>query len=265
MGSPLRAVIRLAIYLGWTMLLIPVQAFALGCHRPLSKRLPLLYHSWCCRILGLDVQVYGDMSEVRSTLFVSNHTSYVDIMVLASIVPASFVAKAEVARWPFFGFLARLQRTIFVDRRIGSATAHRDEILKRLRNGESLFLFPEGTSDDGNRVLPFKSTLFSVAQFEIDNRPIVVQPVSIAYTHLDGMPIGRTLKPYFAWYGDMGLLSHIWTLFGLGVATVQVTFHAPAHYIEHGSRKALAEHCFGVVARGVAEANAGVGEPRAAG
>ena len=260
MGSPFRAAIRLVVYLGWTALLMPAQILGVACRLPLAVRLPLFYHRCCRRILGLDVQVRGEMSPTRPTLFVSNHSSYVDISVLASVIRGSFIAKAEIARWPFFGLLARLQRTVFIDRRGGRAATHRDDMLRRLRGGENLILFPEGTSADGNRVLPFKSALFSVAQYEIDGLPLVVQPVSVAYTHLDGMPVGRTLRPYIAWYGDMGLVSHIWTLLGLGAVTARVTFHAPVRLPEHGSRKALAEHCFDVVARGVAEANAGLGE-----
>ena len=96
-------------------------------------------------------------------LFAANHVSYLDITVLGSLLDASFIAKTEVAGWPLFGWLARLQRSVFIDRRARSTAHQRDSIAARLAAGEALILFPEGTSGDGNRLLPFKSALFSVA------------------------------------------------------------------------------------------------------
>jgi lyso-ornithine lipid O-acyltransferase len=256
-GSPLRALGRLVIYLSFTFALMPVQVFALRFSRGLAISLPIFYHRCCCWIMGLHVVAHGEVSTARPTLFISNHSSYIDITVLASQIPASFVAKAEVAEWPLFGILAKLQRTVFVERRVSRAAYHRDEMRLRLAQGENLILFPEGTSSDGNRVLPFKSALFSVAQEDIDGQELVVQPVSIAYTRLDGMPVGRTLKPHFAWYGDMDMAPHMWTLFGLGICTVEVMFHAPVTLSQFGSRKGLADHCYEVVSGGVSSANAG--------
>ena len=259
MGSPLRALFRLTAYVAWTLAVIPVQLFALAFDTGLSRRVPILYHRVCCRILGLQVRVSGDISKARPTLFVCNHTTYVDITVVSSLVQGSFVAKAEVAGWPVFGFLSKLQRTVFVDRKGLKVTQHRDDMIRRLEGGNNLILFPEGTSSDGNRVLPFKSALFSVAQLEVNGKALTVQPVSIAYTRLDGMPIGRTLRPYYAWYGDMAMLSHMWQAVGLGMLTVEVTFHPPVSFGEFASRKALCSSCFGVVAAGVSAANAGRG------
>jgi lyso-ornithine lipid O-acyltransferase len=257
MGSPLRAFARIAIYLCLTACLLPVQAFAIRFNRKLAIRLPLFYHRICARILGFQIRTHGRMVKEPPVLFVCNHTSYSDIAILGSLLPASFVAKAEVAGWPLFGVLAKLQRTVFVDRRPARATGQRDEMIQRLEDGDNLILFPEGTSSDGNAVLPFKSALFSVAQVEPNGQPLLVQPVSIAYTRLDGMPIGRALRPYFAWYGDMTLAPHFWETAGLGHATVDVVFHAPVTIKDYESRKALAEYCFEVVAKGVSTANAG--------
>ena len=257
MGSPLRAFVRIVAYLGLTAVLLPVQIFALRFNRALSIRLPLFYHRTCARLLGFHIRVHGKMHADPPVLFACNHTSYSDIAILGALLPASFVAKAEVAGWPLFGTLAKLQRTVFVDRRAARATRQRDEMIRRLEEGDNLILFPEGTSSDGNAVLPFKSALFSVAQVEPNGRPLLVQPVSIAYTRLDGMPVGRALRPYFAWYGDMTLAPHFWEVAGLGHTTVDVIFHPPVTIAEYESRKALAEHCYKVVARGVSAANAG--------
>lgn len=257
MGSPLRAFVRLAVYLGLTFALIPVQIFAVKFNRGLAVRLPLFYHRLCTRILGFQICVHGEMMREGPVLFACNHTSYTDIAVLGALLPASFVAKEEVAGWPLFGLLAKLQRTVFVARRGARAAEQRDEMIRRLEAGDNLILFPEGTSSDGNAVLPFKSALFSVAEVRPRGAALCVQPVSIAYTRLDGMPIGRALRPYFAWYGDMTLAPHFWEVAGLGHATVDVIFHAPVTIDQYKNRRALAKHCFDVVACGVSAANAG--------
>ena len=257
MGSPLRAFARLSLYLALTLVLLPVQMFAVRFNRGLAVRLPLFYHRLCTRILGFQIRVHGHMAEDGPILFACNHTSYTDIAILGALLPASFVAKEEVANWPLFGLLAKLQRTVFVARRGARAAEQRDEMVRRLEQGDNLILFPEGTSSDGNAVLPFKSALFSVAEVRPRGAPLKVQPVSLAYTRLDGMPIGRALRPYFAWYGDMTLAPHFWEVAGLGHATVDVIFHEPVTFEQFGSRRALAEHCFEVVACGVSAANAG--------
>src|SRR5262249_58499052 len=136
-------------------------------------------------------------------LFAANHTGYLDIAVLGSVMPGSFVSKAEVASWPLFGWMAKLQRCVFVDRQVRSTAQQRDAIAERLAAGDALILFPEGTSADGNFILPFKSALFSVVYKR--DQPVTVQPVSLTYTRLDGLPIGRMMRPFFAWYGDMDL------------------------------------------------------------
>jgi 1-acyl-sn-glycerol-3-phosphate acyltransferase len=258
MGSPLRAAVRTALFLGWTLLLIPAQALALVFHQRLARRIPVFYHRNACRMLGIHVAPRGTMSTEHPTLFVCNHSSYLDITVLASLIEGSFVSKAEVAGWPLFGLLAKLQRTVFIERRPTQAAQHRDEIGRRLDDGDNLFLFPEGTSTDGNRVKPFRSALFAVAEREVRGRPLAVQPVSIAYTRLDGIPLGRALRPLYTWFGDMELGAHMWTMASLGALTVEVEFHPPVTFAQFGSRKALATHCYEAVATGHAALNAGL-------
>jgi 1-acyl-sn-glycerol-3-phosphate acyltransferase len=254
MGSPLLRLRRLALYLLWTVPLMPVQALGLLLRRPWTASLPRFYHRQCCRILGVRVRQVGQPSASRPILFAANHISYLDITVFGSLLPASFIAKSEVARWPLFGWLAQLQRSVFVDRRVRSTARQRDSIARRLADGDALILFPEGTSGDGNRILPFKSALFGVA----DAVPGVrVQPVSIAYTRLDGMPIGRALRPLFAWYGTMTMAPHLWRVLGLGTVEVIVEFHPPTTLAECGSRKAVARYCEERVATGLAAALSG--------
>jgi len=224
---------------------------------PIKRLLPLVYHRQCCRILGIKIERRGRQSRVPQTLYAANHVSYLDISILGALIQGTFVAKSEVRNWPIFGILATLQDTIFIERKAARSAGHRDEMVRRLAAGQSLILFPEGTSGDGNRVLPFKSALLSVAEHQPGGDSLVVQPVSIAYTKLDGLPLGRYLRPLCAWYGDMDLAPHLWQLAGLGRLTVVVRFHPPVTLAELGSRKALASHCQAEVARGVAAALTG--------
>ena len=256
-GSVLRSLGRVSVYVIFTLIMIPIQYLAMVRGSNLQKSLPRWYHRQCCKILGFRVERRGRQSRVHPTLYVANHSSYIDIMVLGSLLQASFVAKSEVASWPFFGWLAKLQRSVFVERRRHKSGEGRDEMTMRLQAGDDLLLFPEGTSNDGNMVLPFKSALFAAAKTEYDGQPITVQPVSIAYTRLDGVPMGRYLRPFFAWYGDMELAGHIWRAVGLGWVTVVVDFHPPVTLAEFTSRKAMSDHCYRQVSIGVAAALSG--------
>lgn len=258
LGSTWLAVWRLAFYVLLTLALLPFQIiFVLLRLRRLSERLPRAYHRLCCRIFGFDIVVLGRISPARPTLFVSNHTSYLDIPVLGGLLPASFVAKSEVATWPVFGWLAKLQRTVFVDRKRGTTHRQRDDLQTRLDAGDNLILFPEGTSNDGNRVLPFRSALLSVAERQVKSGLLTVQPLSISYTGLNGIPLGHGLRPLLAWYGDMTLGGHLWHFCRLGRVRVVVEFH-PATSIGHfPSRKELTRHCLAQVAGGVSRALAG--------
>ncbi len=254
MGSPTLRFVRLALYFAWTAGLMPVQLLGLVLRPHWTSTLPVFYHRCCCRILGFRVRVIGRPTSERPVLYAANHISYTDITVLGSVIPGSFIAKSEVARWPFFGWLAKLQRSVFVDRKVRSTVTQRDAIGKRLAAGDALILFPEGTSGDGNRVLPFKSALFGAAQQVEGIPPVIVQPVSLAYTRLDGIPIGRLYRPFFAWYGAVDLAPHLWSMMGLGTVEVVVEFHPPTFLRDCGSRKALAKYCHARIAGGVAGA-----------
>ncbi len=257
-SSAVVGAVRIALYIAWTLPCMPVQAFFLVTGLPGRVTFPVFYHRICCRILGLKIEVHGRATRKRPTLFICNHTSYLDIEVLGSLIGGSFVAKAEVASWPLIGWLAKLQRTVFVDRRRGSTGEQRDQIAERLDAGDRLILFPEGTSGDGNRVLPFKSALFSVAERRVNDQPLVVQPVSIAYARFSNLPMDRDLRPYFAWYGDMYLATHVWRMVKLGGATVVVQFHDPLTIEDAGgTRRSMAEHTHQIVADGVARALTG--------
>jgi 1-acyl-sn-glycerol-3-phosphate acyltransferase len=260
LGSALRAGWTLLAYLALTLPLMPVQALFVALRSPLAVRLPLLYHRWCCRIFGIRVSVAGTLHR-GVTLFVANHLSYLDITVLGAVLPASFIAKDDVEAWPLFGTLAKLQRTVFIERRRGRAREHRDRMIERLHGGDSLILFPEGTSSDGNRVLPFKSSLFAALWHDAHEagHQLAVQPVSLAVTHLDGLPLGRDLRGLYAWLGDVPLARHLWDFASLGRIDATIILHEPVQAEGFESRKALALYCQDRVNAGFAAALCGRG------
>jgi len=264
----LRAIYVLATFLLTSAFVIPWQSIALRTRSLGYKRLPFLYQRFLSRLFDIRVTVIGTPIQDRGVLMVANHTSYLDILVLGGSVQVSFVAKSEVAGWPLFGTFARLQRTVFVERARRSQTGvSRDLIAARLIEGDALVLFPEGTSNDGNRVLAFKSALMGAAETEVGHDAqgralhVPVQPVSVAYTAVHGVPMGREYRPFFAWYGDMELVPHLWESLVTGPVDVTVEFHAPMSVDSAGGRKALAGAVEAIVRRGQTRALAGLREP----
>jgi 1-acyl-sn-glycerol-3-phosphate acyltransferase len=192
-------------------------------------------------------------------LYVANHISWVDIPVLGSTVIGSFVAKAEVAQMGAVGWLANLQRTIYIKREErGKVEAQRNEIAERLLKGENVILFPEGTSSQGASVLPFKSSLFGVTDTP-GLEDVLIQPVTIAYTKLNGLPMLRQQRYKVAWIGDMDFGPHAWALIGLGRIEAVVYFHPPVRRSDFKNRKTLANHCHSVISTCLKRLNAGYG------
>ncbi|MEL7048020.1 MAG: lysophospholipid acyltransferase family protein [Pseudomonadota bacterium] len=209
----------------------------------------------------MNLKITGAVAKDRPVLLVANHSSWLDIPVISAVAPVSFIAKKEVGGWPGVSALANLQRTVFVDRekRLSVAETAR-EIKSRLNAGDTLVLFAEGTSTDGNRVLPFKTSLFAAVkpgrgagaqvaneQMTTDrqsreqskNEP-VVQTLTLVYTRLHGVPLGRHDRPLIGWFGDMDMIPHAWQLLKAGPVDVEIHLGAPAPLEDFKDRKHLA-------------------------
>jgi 1-acyl-sn-glycerol-3-phosphate acyltransferase len=228
-----------------TLALLPIQWLAVRFEWPVRKRIPTFYHGLVCRILSVRITSIGRQASVAPLLIVSNHVSWLDISVITAAAPVVFVAKREVASWPVFGLLARLQRSVFVDRERRQKTRDvNSEIARRLARGDAVVLFAEGTSSDGNRVLTFRTALIGSARDAIAEAGHVervwIQPLSIAYTAVRGLPVGRPNRSTVAWYGSMPLLPHLRRLVASGAIDVTVTWGAPIPYDESSDRKSVA-------------------------
>lgn len=255
----IRAGLILTLFLGLTLPLMPVQLVLFGLKPRWARRLPHWYHRLVCRIIGVRVVVDGTVPDGRPVLLISNHVSWLDIPVLGAVAPVSFVAKHEVGTWPFIAWLAKLQQSVFINReQRGSVAATASEIMERLHSGDSIVLFAEGTTGDGNNVLPFRTSLFAAAKPSGKNTAtlqegVFVQTVALGYTRLQGLPLGRPQRPHIAWYGDMVMTSHAWQLLKRGPLDVHIRLGEPVALKNFSDRKALARYAEARVNADVAE------------
>ncbi|MBL8902662.1 MAG: 1-acyl-sn-glycerol-3-phosphate acyltransferase [Rhizobiales bacterium] len=248
--SRFRATLVLLTFAGVTLPLMPVQQLFIWFWPRMARRFPMHYHRLVLRILGVRVRRDGETLQQGPAIFAANHVSWLDIVILSSLAPVSFIARHDINTWPLFGALARLQRTVFVDRaRRHTSRASRDEMRERLAAGDMLVLFAEGTSGDGTRVLPFKSTFFSA----VENSNVAVQPLSVVYTGHRALPMPRHLRPLYAWYGDMEMPPHLWAAMAQGPIEVNIVCHAPLSTADHGDRKTLAKKAEEAVRRGLVD------------
>ena len=175
----LRGALRIAGFVGLIAVGTPVQWVMLKT-RAGRKVLPFRFHRIMARVLGMRIKVTGRIAEGGGVLIAANHTSWLDIVTLSTIGPVSFAAKSQVSTWPIFATLSKLQETIFIVREKRSKTAeHRDTIIGRLAQGDNIVLFPEGTSSDGNSVLPFKSALMSAAEGDVPQKDGTMRPIRV--------------------------------------------------------------------------------------
>jgi lyso-ornithine lipid O-acyltransferase len=201
-------------------------------------------------ILRLPLTVRGrPMQGVGS--IVANHSSWLDIFALNAADRVYFVAKSEVAGWPGIGILARATGTEFIRRKTTEAKRHQEQFENRLLAGHRLLFFPEGTSTDAIRVLPFKSTLFAAFMTDHLKNDLSVQPVTVVYH----APPGRDARHY-GWWGDMDFAPHLLiTLAARRQGRVEVVFHAPLRVADYPDRKALAAACEAAVRSGHPQGN----------
>lgn len=244
MIAALRLISVAVIFAFITFPLLPVQFLAMRAEKLCHKSLPHLWHRIISRLLGFKIHVTGDLAKDRPLLIVSNHSSWADIVVLSSLSEVSFIAKSEVRDLPLFGWFAVLQRSVFVDRaRRHNSGQQANSIAERLTKGDAMVLFAEGTTSDGNRVLTFKSTLFGAAQLalrEAHVEKVLIQPVSIAYTRVQGLPMGRYMRPISAWPGSQGMLQSLSRYVREGAFDIEVRIGAPVEFTQKSNRKEVA-------------------------
>jgi lyso-ornithine lipid O-acyltransferase len=232
-----------ALILGVALVLAPLQYLSWRFNLPTRRWLPIVFHRLIARIIALRITVKGTPSADRPMLILSNHVSWLDIIAIGTVMPVSFVAKAEIEGWPVFGLMAKLQRSIFVDRNKRSETAKTTtEIAERLAEGDPIVLFAESTTSDGNRILPFRSALVGAAREAIlagGGQHVSLQPLALAYHGADGLPTGRMGRARIGWYGDMEMVPHLVGILRGGPLDVTLAFGDAIAFDQATDRKAL--------------------------
>lgn len=236
--SNLRAAIKVATIFAVLLILLPpyILTFPLGTSFRRAFSYP--FFKICLFCNGITVTIKGKKPSKEANFYISNHVSYLDIPLLATIVDGIFVAKADVSKWPIIGMLAKLGRTQFVSRKAIDTLKERNEISKRLKSGEKIFLFPEGSSSNGQELLDFKPGLLSTALLPSTNNQMVIQPLSIIY----GPGQDQDHRDQYAWYGDMDLTPHVWNLLkAKNKQEVVIIFHPQTWPSSFQDRKILAQ------------------------
>lgn len=261
MGAMIGSWVRLFVFGALTIILMPVQALSVFFRSPSRRWIPVKYHRTLCALIGIRVKIIGSCAQRRPLLIVANHSSWLDIVIISAAAPVIFVAKREVASWPFFGLLAKLQRSIFVDRQRRHKTGEVNaEIAQRLLEGDPVVLFGEGTSSDGNRVLPFRTALIGAAHTALSAANVghvTVQPLSITYVGRHGLPFSRVERRSLAWYGGIELWPHLMKVLRRGAIDVILTWGDPVAYDAETDRKQIAVAMEATVRRNAAAARRG--------
>ena len=228
------AVLRLLGFLLLTLPLMPAQYLLQKLNFAQAKILPHYYHRLLCKIIGIRIEILGEVP--KHGLLVSNHISWTDIPILSATCTTSFIAKREVSRWPFFGWLALLQGCEFVNRESRQSTKPSiDRMRQRLKGGEILVLFPEGTSGNGRKLLPFKSAYFGA----VENTNISITLATILYKSRQGLPLTQRQWANVSWTGDQSLLPSLWHMLRHSPLAVKVIFQ-PLPKIENRKDIAVA-------------------------
>ena len=216
-----------------------------GLHRPVTPHITVFVCRNALRILGLRFAVLGAPMEGRGAV-VANHASWLDIFALNAAQRIYFVSKSEVAGWPGIGWLARSTGTVFIERNPARAREQTAVFRARLLAGHKLLFFPEGTSTDGRRVLPFKSSLFEAFFDPALREEIAIQPVTLNY-HAPRSEESR----FYGWWGEMTFGGHLVRMLAAPQhGTVEVVYHDPLRVADYADRKALAAACEAAVRDG---------------
>jgi 1-acyl-sn-glycerol-3-phosphate acyltransferase len=241
----------------FVLLLGPPRAFAQRRGWRFGRAAAAWFQRIACAALGVEVKVHGGPAPGKR-LIVANHVSWLDVLVLGSVEPMTFLAKKEIGAPALGGRLARLQGIISVDRgRRRCIPAVNSEMARTMAKGEPVVLFAEATTGDGNRILPFRSSHFEAVRQAAAAGATAIQPVFLDYSRVGGLPVARRDRPLFAWYGDTTFLPHFWRFVAAGPTRCDVHYGSPIPVSAETGRKILAR-------RTEAEVRALAGAARAA-
>jgi len=254
----MRVILKLSAFLLTSFFFLFIASAVLVAAIILGKRgtrlLPQCTMVWAkimVYIVGIRIKKpYSERSALsKNFLIVSNHQSYLDIIVIASMVPTLFVAKKEVRQWWLLGWLASLGGTIYIDRKtfrggIQAAAA----ITSSLNSGVNVLVFPEGTSTNGTSILPFKPSLLTSA---IDSQTAVL-PITISYRNVNGRTLDKMSRDIVCWYGSMEFVPHFLSVLKQQSIDAAIAVHPALKTGQYRSAKEMADACHRSVQTGMA-------------
>lgn len=246
------AAFKMAVFLFMCLGVIVAQGIVLLFHTGRYARIvPYFWMNAVCFIFNIKVRVSGVPSTDGQIVYVSNHMSYLDIPVIGSILKSRFVSRKDAGEWPLFGALVKLGQTAFVQRSRSAVKGDAGAVSAVLDAGNSLIVFPEGTSTDGRDVLPFKSSLFSLFVRE-DLPDLQIQPITLRVLRANGdVPETQEQRDIYAWHKDLDtpFFVHLWLFAQRGGAEILVTFHDQFAANAYSDRKTLAKACHETVSQ----------------
>lgn len=266
--GPFRAAFRVVLIVSWALFCYVIQLFCLILPINFKVRFPRVFWSGVCRILHLEVRQIGRIAgkpnvgifhrkSVKPVLFVSNHTSWLDIVALGKLLPTTFISRADLRKWPLIGPISKSAGTIYISREASKTKGEVELISQRMKEGYNITLFPEGTTTSGTAPLPFHSSIFALAcphlgKEDKEEPAPLVQPISILFDRLEGLPVGRSRRAsIFSWFGDMEFAPHVWKLLQWKHMRVTVMFHKPIDPKDFESRKDISVAAREIILHGI--------------
>jgi len=260
--ASLRAGTKLAAILLASVALMPVQWVLMRFTRGRAAFvLPRFWFGCLRRALGIRVEVVGTPRDVGGTVFVGNHVSHFDIVLLGSLLRARFIAKDDMQRWPGMHFVGELAQTLYISRRSRDAASVAAAVAAQMRPDHDMVLFAEGTTSSGEQVAPFKSSLFSLFLGPQATGPAwTLQPFTLDIRAVDGRALSTGGdRDGYAFHGGMQAGAHVKRFLRLSGAVVRVTFHPPIAIPPSADRKVLAAQVHDIVLSGLASSDTGLG------
>lgn len=261
-----RSLFFIFLFLPFMIVVVPLQAVIVALNLPFWPVIPQLFLKMGALFLGIRVTTIGAPAKGRPTLLLSNHISWTDIVAIGSVAPVAFVAKAEIGKWPVVSLLANLQKTIYVDRNRRAGTGRTAKAMgEHMATGKPVVLFAEGQSDIGTHVLPFRSALVGAAQHAMEAAgatEVNIQPLTIAYTRLQGLPVSRNERSLIAWIKSKSVKQNIREILASPVKDVTVAFGTPQVLTHGADRKAITRAAESDVRKTLVALNRGLALPQ---
>lgn len=239
-----RAIFRLCILILYTFYIVSITHIlnhicSYSTHRKFLQR----WYVNILKLFGFTLHIEGSMPKKQGMLIITNHSSYMDILVIGSLFFVHFTPKSNIKTWPFISQMVGASQPIYINRNDRRAIATQNvKIANFIKSGKNVVLYPEGTTSTGIEVYPFKTGFFAFLEAP-EHRSIPVLPVTIVYKSANDIPLTKHTPSPIAWYGDESLLPHLWKLLKQTKAEVKVILHEPVTMENFNSRKELAQHC----------------------